>query len=447
MNRHSTLVSYVHQLLWLLTGNLGKQGAQYIAAPLVNFTGGESKRTSPVVGARIVAGLVPCNVIVEEILTDHPARYRAMIVDGANPAHSLADSKRFREAMRALHTSVVIDVALTETAREADYVLPAATLFEKAEATFFNFEFPHNVFHLRPAILDPAPGTLPEAEIHTRLVEALGGYTDDDLAPLHEAAAAGPEAYAAAFFERVIPNPKLAGLAPAIAYRTLGPTLPAAYKEGVVVWALAARFAMQFGPSLARAGFTGPPPVQAGKLFQALLDNPTGVVFAADEWDEVLRRVSTPDRKVQLALPDLLDELRTLEAERIAFDPDFPFVLSAGERRSFTANTMIRPPEWRKKDACGALRLSPGDAAALGLASGDAARLTTRRGSAVVRVEVNERMQPGHLALPNGTGLGAGPDPDGLGGVAPNELTALEDRDRFVGTPWHKIVPARLESV
>ena len=32
-------------------------------------------------------------------------------------------------------------------------------------------------------------------------------------------------------------------------------------------------------------------------------------------------------------------------------------------------------------------------------------------------------------------------------GVAPNELTATADRDRFVGTPWHKHVPARVERV
>jgi anaerobic selenocysteine-containing dehydrogenase len=32
---------------------------------------------------------------------------------------------------------------------QADYVLPASSQFEKAEATFFNVEFPDNVFHLR----------------------------------------------------------------------------------------------------------------------------------------------------------------------------------------------------------------------------------------------------------------------------------------------------------
>jgi anaerobic selenocysteine-containing dehydrogenase len=35
----------------------------------------------------------------------------------------------------------------------------------------------------------------------------------------------------------------------------------------------------------------------------------------------------------------------------------------------------------------------------------------------------------------------------GRSGVAVNELTSLNDRDRFAGTPHHKIVPARVEAV
>ena len=58
---------------------------------------------------------------------------------------------------------VVIDVAMTETARLAHYVLPAASQFEKPEATFFNLEFPHNTFHLRHPLLEPLPGTLARA--------------------------------------------------------------------------------------------------------------------------------------------------------------------------------------------------------------------------------------------------------------------------------------------
>ena len=52
------------------------------------------------------------------------------LIESGNPLHSLADSQRMREALRALELSVVIDVAMTETAREALFVLPAASQFE-----------------------------------------------------------------------------------------------------------------------------------------------------------------------------------------------------------------------------------------------------------------------------------------------------------------------------
>src|SRR5204862_914384 len=129
-----------------LTGNFGNPGGMHLHTSLVNLFRDRTVRRTPVTGARILAGLVPCNVIPDEILTDHPKRFRAMIVESANPAHSLADSQRFREAFKALDLLLVIDVAMTETARMADYVLPAASQYEKPEATFFNLEFPRNNF-------------------------------------------------------------------------------------------------------------------------------------------------------------------------------------------------------------------------------------------------------------------------------------------------------------
>ena len=45
---------------------------------------------------------IPCNAIPDEILTDHPDRFRAMIIESGNPVHSLADSPRMREALGAL---------------------------------------------------------------------------------------------------------------------------------------------------------------------------------------------------------------------------------------------------------------------------------------------------------------------------------------------------------
>ena len=106
--------------------------------------GGDFPRDTetPVSGERIIIGLVPGNAIPDEILTDDPKRLRAMIVESSNPAHSLADSQRMRAALERLDLVVVLDIAMTETARLADYVLPSPSQFEKWEASFFCLEFP-----------------------------------------------------------------------------------------------------------------------------------------------------------------------------------------------------------------------------------------------------------------------------------------------------------------
>lgn len=453
MNRHSTLNSWLEKLLWALTGNFGVPGAQYMSSSLVSIVrksrgGHKAEQVSPVTGSKIISGLVPCNVIPEEILTDHPKRFRAMLVESGNPAHSLADSQRMREALAALELLVVIDVAMTETARLAHYVLPAPTQFEKWEATFFNFEFPHNVFHLRKPILPAPEGVLPEPEIHARLCEALGAFSDDDLAPLRAAAERGRAEFAAAFFEATAANPALGAMAPVVMYRTLGPTLPDGAASAALLWGAAHRTAMGHEASVRRAGFTGEGLELGEALFDAILAGHHGVVFTHDEWDDVWARVGTDDGRIHLLIPELVDELRSLVDEEPITSTEFPFVLSAGERRSFTANTIIRDGGWRKRDAEGALRVSPADAAALGVVTGGTVKVITSRGEAQVPVEVYEGMRPGHVSLPNGLGLDEEHDGEiRRVGVAPNELTDALLRDPIAGTPWHKSVPARLEPV
>jgi len=454
MNRHSTLVSYLHKLLVFLTGNFAKKGAAYtptVLAPLAagKEGGGGAPTRTPVTGARVIGGLTPCNVIPDEILTDHPKRFRALLVESGNPAHSLADSARMREAIEALELVVVIDVAFTETARLADYVLPVASQFEKAEATFFNFEFPHNYFHLRKALMPPLDGLFSEAELHARLLEALGAMPADAVAALRAAWNEGRAAFRGKFFELAGANPGLIAVAPVVLYRAIGDLLPEGLGEGAAVWALCQIAAQRHPASLARAGFTGEPAEAADALFDALLTSKSAVVFAVDEWDEVLSRIGTPNGRIQLVVSELFEELDGLATETPpAASAEFPFMLSAGERRSFTANTILRNPEWRKKDAAGALRMNPDDARRLGVSEGGRVRLSTKRGAAEVSVSVSDRMQPGHLALPNGLGLDfPGPDGARATGVAPNELTRSEDRDWVAGTPWHKSTPARVEAL
>ncbi|WP_409431612.1 molybdopterin-dependent oxidoreductase [Mycobacterium sp. SMC-16] len=442
---NSTLCSYLNKMLWILTGNFAKRGAQHLHSSFAPLFAAGGVGRSPVTGAPIIAGLLPSNVVPQEILTDHPDRFRAMIVESSNPAHSIADSAAVQEALGALELLVVIDVAMTETARLAHYVLPAASQFEKPEATFFNLEFPHNTFHLRHRLMTPLPGTLPEPEIWARLVRALGVVDDGELDPLRRAAREGLDAYLGAFFGAVGANPSLGRVLPYVLYETLGPTLPDGLAGAAALWGLAQKAAMTYPDAVRRAGHA-----DGNALFTAILEGRSGVTFTVHEYEDDWSLVTHADRRFALEIPEMLTELGALATDRPPLISDeYPIVLSAGERRAFTANDIIRDPDWRRRDADGALRVSVEDAAALGLVDGGRARITTAAGTAEAAVEVTDVMLPGHASLPNGFGVDF-TEADGgkrVPGVAPNNLTSADWRDSFAGTPWHKHVPARIEAL
>ncbi len=465
MNRHSTLGSYLQRLLWLLTGNFARKGTNNSPVPFLALNAASKgdvgakkkskpqtstqriKKVSPVTQSKIIIGLIPCNVISEEILTDHPKRFRAMLIDSGNPVHSFADSQKMREAMRALELSVVIDVAMTETAREADYVLPASSQYEKSECTYFNLEFPHNAFHLRQPLFSPLPGTLPEAEIHSRLVMALGKVTEEDIALPAKAAKYGRITFALAFGALLARKQHLAPYLPVLLYRTLGPQLPKGLADAAVLWGISHLFVQANAKSAANAGFTGFKLHAGEKLFDAIINSPSGVIFSsAKDYNESWDRVGIAGKKINLCIHELFDELDQLATEEDNNPKEFPLILSAGERRSDTSNTVVRNPSANNLKHSGSLRISPQDATSYDIKTGDTVSLTTSRGSAKVVIEISDMMQPGHISLPNGFGMSysaSKKQPVSLG-AAPNELTCVKARDPIAGTPWHKYVPAAI---
>ena len=340
---------------------------------------------------------------------------------------------------------------MTETARQADIVLPASSQYEKPECVFFNFHFPKNVFYLRKPILAPTPGTLAEPEIHARIGEVLGLFDPSTFAPLHEAAAQGRAEFAEAFDAFLAEYPEQAMAAPLILYRTLGPTLPDGLAGAAVLWDMSRQAARMYPDAIRRAGIDDSDAVSLGDaLFDAVLGSDDGVVFTVHEYDEVWDLTMTTDRRLRVNVPTLIEALeRLVDAPTHHATEEFPLILAAGERRSFTANVILRDPAWRKTDREGALAISTADAAEHGVVDGDRIRVVTAGGSAETVVMIDDTMRAGHLALPNGFGVEF-PDENGehsIVGVSPNELTTLDWKDEISGTPWHKHVPARLELI
>ena len=450
-SRHSTLNSYLEKLLYLLTGHFGRPGTNGLHTwlqPLFRSSPGER---SPVTGQEIIGGLLPTNRFADEVLTDDPRRIRAVWVDSNNPANTTADTERFEKAFRSLELSVVVDVAYTETAALADYVLPASAQYEKWEATLFTFEWPRNFFQLRAPLMAPLPGTLPEPEIYTRLLRAMGDLPDDEgLAELRALAAEHRGKMMKRAFAMFGENPALVPIAPVLLYATLGPTLPNGAAAAAPLYAACHRTAMEYTRAVQRAlATTAEPPMLGEELFEKLLASRSGFSFTAHEYEEIFELVKHVDGKIHLAVPEMLDWIRRLDPAAEALDPAYPFMLVAGQRRMHNANQIFRTPAWRKSDPDGALRIHPDDLAALGATDGGWMAVTTRTGRLVARIEGDDSLRRGLVALPHGYGQSY---PDGAGGRVVdgprlNLITAHDDCDPIAATPYHKNVAVHLAPV
>lgn len=449
---NTTLNGYLEKLLYLVTGNFGKQGGNNLHTmllPILTHTDERKPKYKRTAHHKMfpIAGIYPPNILPDEILHDGEDRVRAVFVDSSNPLVTWADTRAYEKAFASLELSVVIDVTLTETARAADYVLPASSQFEKWEATGFNLEFPVNGFHLRHPLFPPKEGTLPEPEIYTRLLEKMGVLPShfpklERLARL-EAKRGLYLGTLAALGALLARNRPWIPHAASIVYRTIGKTLPDNAAATAPLLALTHVYAQQYYREVKRAGHQGNRLTLGSNLFQAILKGRSGVTLSEHRFQDVWSLVAHRDRRVHLAIPEMLDELASLAPE--AGDKTYPFVLMAGERRSYNANQIYRDPSWRKIDPHGAMRMHPEDAEQLGIDNGDKALCRSARGSIEVVVDVDDSVRPGMVTLPHGYGMRY-KDSAPIGPEL-NRLTDSGHCDPLSKTPFHKHVPVRIEKL
>ena len=461
-NLFSTLSSYLIQALSVLTGNAGKRGGNVFPE---SFTPPEhsAKRHAeperalasgiPAISAMGGYGMFSPTLVPEEIMLDHPERLRALIVEGANPLLSFSDTQRWLEARGQLDLLVVIEPAMTETAEIADYVLPTPVGYEKWEIAGFPKGYPEIYVQLRPPVVPGPEEALPEPEIYARLAEAMRLVPEPppQLFPLAEHALE-PDGAAAYLGESMAAAGGNQAKLLFWGYRTLGPHLPS--PALTAIWAQVHANAFTRLDSILRTigeewRDKGPFAV-AAEIFRRVLAHPEGVEIARTDPDRNLDlTIGFEDKKIRLAPPPMIDEIGRAARTDRPTDPNYPFVLAAGLRTQWTANTIQRDPTWRKgRGPHCALNLCPGDAEALGVASGDRVRLITRRGAVELPAAVDKRLQPGHVWVANGFGTRYPKNGTGAletAGVNLNWLSSTEDRDPFTGCPQHKYTLCRVE--
>ena len=72
---------------------------------------------------------------------------------------------------------VAVDVAMSETAAMAHYVLPGRTAYESYDSSFWSYNYPEIFFQLRRPVVEPKPETRETGWIMTSLAEKLGVYS------------------------------------------------------------------------------------------------------------------------------------------------------------------------------------------------------------------------------------------------------------------------------
>jgi len=111
----------------------------------------------------------------DHVLSGKPYPFKALIVTGGNPALTMPESEKFREALKKLELVVVINPFMTETADLADIVLPACTFLEKMGLGMvyaINAGLPYIL--LRKQICDPPGEAWADWKFWTELARRLG---------------------------------------------------------------------------------------------------------------------------------------------------------------------------------------------------------------------------------------------------------------------------------
>ena len=403
---HSTLNGYLAKLTFLLTGHFGRKGCVNLHTnfiPLLSHSPEpqENKGTwkTRITGMHEITKMFPPNILPKEIDNEHPERIRGVFVDSSNPVLTAADSHSYLKAFGKLELLVVVDVAMTETAELTHYILPAASQFEKWEASFFNLGFPKNFFHLRNPLVPPKGECLPEPEIYARLIHAMGEIPREF--PLLKLVAALDRRFKklklfplalSAFFKI---RPQLKSFAQIILYKTLGKALPEGAAAAAPLWVACQIYAKKYQSGMRRTGLKDAGDGLAESLFEKILESRSGILLSDHKYEEQWTWIRNQDHKIQLMIPELVEELKSLFQEykenKDVRNKEFPFLLSAGGRRAYNANAIYRNPAWRPKEKAGSMHIHPEDAENLNIKSGDLVSLWCESNRDVSRMSEAKR--------------------------------------------------------
>jgi len=354
--------------LWLvnainaLTGNLDRAGGAMFPTPAFDPSAFPSSpfgtNRSRVRGLPSFAGEFPASVLAEEIETPGDGRLRALLTWAGNPALSCPNGRRIEAALPQLDFMVSVDFYLNETTRHADVILPPTAPLEHD-----HYDLAFNLLSVRdrakysPPLFERQDDQRHDWEILAGLLQRL------ELSPTQL-----PFRWAS----RVSPRRIL----------DLG---------------------LRAGPFGLRRGLSG--------LSVAALEARREGIDLGPLQPRLPGLLTTPGKRIDLALPLYLADLPRVEAELlgpgdVTASTDAALPLSLIGRRQLRSNnswlhnarSLIKGPH-----RC-TLLVHPDDAAARGLVDGARVAVRSRVGRIEVPLQLSDEVRPGVVSLPHGWG-------------------------------------------
>jgi len=168
--------------LLAITGNIGEPGAGWIFANLQGDVFDAVKDPIAFYPPQTPDGVVrvsvsTCKLGQHMLATDNPP-LKMIWVERGNPVTQNPDTNTVLRAIRSLQFRVVVEQFMTDTAREADIILPAKTMFEQTDVIWAYW---HPYIQLKQKVMDPPGEVRPESEVYWHLARRLG-FSDTDTA-------------------------------------------------------------------------------------------------------------------------------------------------------------------------------------------------------------------------------------------------------------------------
>jgi len=346
------LCQWAIQVINIVTGNLDKPGGSLFTLPAMD----QVTNTSPGGFARFFSrgrGLpefnyeLPAAAMVEEIQTPGDGQIRLMFTGAGNPVLSTPNGGALDEALEELDFMISLDPALNETTRHADVILPPTSPLEHDhyDIGFHNLAI-RNTARYNPPIFEKSEDALHDWEIFAALGDRLAHLLDLEPMPAHP---------------------------------------PHQLVDG----------ALRIGPY----GDTSTWQLSIEKLRA----HPSGIDFGPLQ-PSCPERLQTPEKRIRLAIPEVLRDIDRLVAEDAAPAEGYRLI---GRRHVRDNNSWMHNHHrlMKGKPRC-QLLMHPNDVASEGWQSGVTVTVKSRVGQIDAELAASDEVMPGVVSLPHGYGHG-----------------------------------------